>query len=76
MNIRYFFMASAITSVLTLALQESDRIVNKKPSPIVAPYTAHESDLHNHGSVSGALDTLNILETDSKSGVQQTEIND
>lgn len=45
MNIRYFFIASAVTSGLALALQESETIVNKQPSPIVTPYTVDETNL-------------------------------
>ncbi|WP_019219537.1 hypothetical protein [Bartonella florencae] len=74
MNIRYFFIAGAITSGLALAIQESDRIVNKQPSPIITPYTVEETNLQDLEPVKGTLDTLNILGTQSKYGTHQREL--
>ncbi|WP_156851452.1 hypothetical protein [Bartonella refiksaydamii] len=65
MNVRYFFIAGAITSSLSLALQESDRIVNKQPSHIVAPYTVEETDLQLLEPISSTVDTFDILEKQS-----------
>ncbi|MET3560824.1 hypothetical protein ABID39_001540 [Bartonella japonica] len=45
MNIRYFFIASAVISNLALALKESETVVDKQPSPIVAPHTVDETNL-------------------------------
>lgn len=66
MNIRYFFIAGAITSGLALALQKSDRIVNKQPSPIVAPYTVEKTHLEFFKQVKSSSDTLNILKISSR----------
>ncbi|WP_273721878.1 MULTISPECIES: hypothetical protein [unclassified Bartonella] len=66
MNIRYFFIASAVTSGLALAIQQSDCIVNKKPSPIVAPYNVEKTNLQFFEPISGTSDTLNILLKESK----------
>lgn len=76
MNVRYFFIAGAITSGLALALQESDRIVNKQPSPIVAPYTVEENNLQLLEPVNGTLDTLNILGIQSNNVAYQPEVED
>ncbi|WP_208433520.1 hypothetical protein [Bartonella taylorii] len=76
MNVRYFFIAGAITSGLALALQESYRSVNKQPSPIVAPYTVEENDLELLEPISGTLDTLNILGIQSNSVVYRPEVED
>ncbi|WP_455465879.1 hypothetical protein [Bartonella sp. B39] len=61
MNIRYFFIASAVISGLALAVQESDSIVNKQPSPVVANYTVHKTDLQFIKPVGNTLDKLDIL---------------
>ncbi|EJF76572.1 hypothetical protein [Bartonella birtlesii] len=76
MNIRYFFIASAITSGLALAIQESDRIVNKQPSPIVTPYTVEKTDLQVLEPVNGTLDILDILGTQTNGGAHQREMDD
>ncbi|WP_375650525.1 hypothetical protein [Bartonella sp. OT172YNZD] len=76
MNIRYFFIAGAITSGLALAIQKSDRIVNKQPSPIVAPYTIEKTNLQFFKQVRNTSDTLNILRINNKSGSEQASIND
>ncbi|EJF88557.1 hypothetical protein ME1_00557 [Bartonella vinsonii subsp. arupensis OK-94-513] len=68
MNIRYFFIAGAITCGLALAIQESDRIVNQEKAPIVTPYTVDEvdqDDLNLLEPASGTFDTLDILVTHS-----------
>lgn len=62
MSIRYFFIASAITSGLSLAINESDGIVNTEPSPIVAYYTDNENKNFLR-TVSNTSDELNILKT-------------
>ncbi len=72
MNIRYFFIASAVTSGLALAVQSSDSIANKQPSPIVAYYTVYETDSQLLKPVSNTSDTLNILKVQSN-GETQTE---
>ncbi|PIT68144.1 hypothetical protein [Bartonella tribocorum] len=72
MNIRYFFIAGAITSGLALAIQKSDRIVNKQPSPIVSPYTDKKTHLQFFKPVGNPSDTLNILRINSR----QESIND
>ncbi|GAA5100708.1 hypothetical protein [Bartonella acomydis] len=71
MNIRYFFIAGAITSGLALAIQQSDSIVNKQPSPTVTPHTVEKTVLQTFEPVNGTLDVLNILETQTNSGEQQ-----
>ncbi|WP_144754543.1 MULTISPECIES: hypothetical protein [Bartonella] len=76
MNIRYFFIAGAITSGLALAIQKSDRIVNQAPSPIVAPYTVKKTHLHLFKQVMSPLDTLNILRTANRTASEQASIND
>ncbi|WP_375615897.1 MULTISPECIES: hypothetical protein [unclassified Bartonella] len=76
MNIRYFFIAGAITSGLALAIQNSDRIVNKQPSPIVAPYTVEKTYLQFFKPVSNISDTLNILRTSNRTASEQESIND
>ncbi|WP_208436964.1 hypothetical protein [Bartonella taylorii] len=70
MNIRYFFIASAVTSGLALAIQSSDSIANKQPSPIVASYTVYETDSQLLKPVSNTSDTLNILEVQSNDETQ------
>ncbi|WP_375617159.1 hypothetical protein [Bartonella sp. AP58NXGY] len=72
MNIRYFFIAGAITSGLALAIQKSDHIVNQKPSPIVAPYTVEKTHLQFFKPVGSPSDTLSILRINSR----QESIND
>ncbi|WP_455480551.1 hypothetical protein V3564_05350 [Bartonella sp. B12(2025)] len=82
MNIRYFFIAGAVTSALTLAIQESDRITNKQPSPIVAPYTVDENILQLFEPTSATLGTLgalgasHILGTHNNSEARQRRIDD
>ncbi|WP_375608154.1 MULTISPECIES: hypothetical protein [unclassified Bartonella] len=76
MNIRYFFIAGAITSGLALAIQKSDRIVNQQPSPIVAPYTVEKTHLQFFKPVSNISDTLNILRTNNRTASEQASIND
>ncbi|WP_330168130.1 hypothetical protein [Bartonella grahamii] len=76
MNIRYFFIAGAITSGLALAIQKSDRIVNKQPSPIVAPYTIDKTYLRFFKQVRNTSDTLNILRVNNRSASEQASIND
>ncbi|EJF87757.1 hypothetical protein [Bartonella rattimassiliensis] len=79
MNIRYFFIAGAITSGLALALQESDRIVNQKPSPIAVPYTVektHLTSLNFFEPVSDTSETLNILRINNRTASEQASIND
>ncbi|WP_375658651.1 hypothetical protein [Bartonella sp. MR30HLJHH] len=76
MNIRYFFIAGAITSGLALAIQNSDRIVNKEPSPIVAPYTIEKTNLQFVKQVRDTSDTLNILRVNNRSASEQASIND
>ncbi|WP_144756162.1 hypothetical protein, partial [Bartonella saheliensis] len=76
MNIRYFFIASAVTSGLALAIQQSDRIVNTKPSPIVAPYTVEKTHLHFFQQVRGTSDTLNILSKEGKTIAKYKAIED
>ncbi|WP_375662342.1 MULTISPECIES: hypothetical protein [unclassified Bartonella] len=76
MNIRYFFIAGAITSGLALAIQKSDRIVNKQPSPIVAPYTIEKTNLQFVKKVRDTSDTLNILRISNRSASEQASIND
>ncbi|ACS51866.1 hypothetical protein [Bartonella grahamii] len=76
MNIRYFFIAGAITSGLALAIQNSDRIVNKEPSPIVAPYTIEKTNLQFFKQVRDTSDTLNILRVSNRSASEQASIND
>ncbi|GAA4664649.1 hypothetical protein [Bartonella pachyuromydis] len=66
MSIRYFFIASAVTSGLALAIQQSDRTENTKPSPIVAPYTVEKTRLQLLEQVSSTSDTSNILLNESK----------
>ncbi|WP_273719233.1 MULTISPECIES: hypothetical protein [Bartonella] len=66
MNIRYFFVAGAITNGLALAIQKSDRIVNKQPSPIVAPYTGEKTHLQFLNPVGSPSDTLNILRINNR----------
>ncbi|PIT68143.1 hypothetical protein [Bartonella tribocorum] len=66
MNIRYFFIAGAITSGLALAIQKSDRIVNQQPSPIVAPYTVEKTHLQFLKPVGSPSDTLNILRINNR----------
>ncbi|WP_455479236.1 hypothetical protein V4B17_05905 [Bartonella sp. B23] len=61
MNIRYFFIASAVTSSLALAIQESDSIVNQQPSPIVTNYTVDDTGLQFIKPVGNTLDKLDIL---------------
>ncbi|QEE09787.1 hypothetical protein D1093_09505 [Bartonella kosoyi] len=72
MNIRYFFIAGAITSGLALAIQKSDRIVNQKPSPIVIPYTVEKTHLEFLQQVKSPSDTLDILKINNR----QDSIND
>ncbi|WP_375686071.1 hypothetical protein [Bartonella sp. AP65SXKL] len=76
MNIRYFFIAGAITSGLALAIQKSDRIVNKQPSPIVAPYTIEKTNLQFVKQVRDTSDTLNILRVSNRSASEQASIDD
>ncbi|WP_375623728.1 MULTISPECIES: hypothetical protein [unclassified Bartonella] len=76
MNIRYFFIAGAITSGLALAIQKSDRIVNKQPSPIVAPYTIEKTNLQFFKQVRNTSDTLSILRINNRSASEQASIND
>ncbi|CDO40769.1 hypothetical protein BHOIPH791_09420 [Bartonella henselae] len=45
MNIRYIFIAGAITSSLALAMQENDYIINTQQANIINPYTIPGSDL-------------------------------
>ncbi|WP_273719234.1 MULTISPECIES: hypothetical protein [Bartonella] len=74
MNIRYFFIAGAITSGLALAIQKSDRIVNKQPSPIVAPYTGEKTHLQFFKPVGSPSDTLNILKINNRTASEQALI--
>ncbi|WP_245407062.1 hypothetical protein [Bartonella tribocorum] len=60
MNIRYFFISRAITSGLSLAIQQSDCIANQQPSPIVAPYTVKKTNLQFLKPVKSSSDSLNI----------------
>ncbi|EJF82508.1 hypothetical protein MCU_01431 [Bartonella elizabethae Re6043vi] len=76
MNIRYFFIAGAITSGLALAIQKSDRIVNQAPSPIVAPYTVEKTHSQFFKQVSSPSDTLNILRTANRTASEQASIDD
>ncbi|UNE53934.1 hypothetical protein [Bartonella machadoae] len=79
MNIRYFFIAGAITSGLALALQESDRIVNQEKDPIITPYTVDEvynNDLQHLEPINGKFDTLNIIITHSNNGMRERERGD
>ncbi|UNF40249.1 hypothetical protein MNL09_07360 [Bartonella krasnovii] len=76
MNIRYFFIAGAVTSGLALAIQKSDRIVNQAPSPIVAPYTVEKTHLHLLKQVMSPSDTLNILRTANRTASEQASIDD
>lgn len=76
MNIRYFFIAGAITSGLALAIQKSDRIVNQQPSPIVAPYTVEKTHLEFFKQVKSSSDTLNILKISGRTASEQASIND
>ncbi|MBB4076261.1 hypothetical protein GGR08_000554 [Bartonella fuyuanensis] len=76
MNIRYFFIAGAITSGLALAIQESGRIVKQQPSPIVVPYTVEKTPLHFLKTVSNTSDTLNILRIENIALSEQELIND
>ncbi|UTO28175.1 hypothetical protein [Bartonella harrusi] len=79
MNIRYFFIAGAITSGLALALQESDRIVNQEKDLIITPYNADEvykNDLHDIEPISGKFDTLNIIITPSNNDMKESETGD
>ncbi|WP_039758313.1 hypothetical protein [Bartonella queenslandensis] len=75
MNIRYFFIAGAITSGLALAIQKSDRIVNQQPSPIVAPYTVKKTHLEFLKQVKSPSDTLNILRISARTASEQASIN-
>ncbi|KEC56566.1 hypothetical protein O9A_00060 [Bartonella koehlerae C-29] len=45
MNIRYFFIAGAMTSSLALAMQENNYIINDQQAHIINPYTIPGSDL-------------------------------
>ncbi|CAK02259.1 hypothetical protein [Bartonella tribocorum] len=76
MNIRYFFIAGAITSGLALAIQKSDHIVNQKPSPIVAPYTVEKTHLQFFKPVGSPSDTLSILRINGRTASEQASIND
>ncbi|BBL53849.1 hypothetical protein MF1_11070 [Bartonella quintana] len=58
MNIRYFFIAGAITSCLAVALQESDHIVIQQPEPVVAPFTVLETDLKILEPTKGTVDNV------------------
>ncbi|MCZ2158712.1 hypothetical protein NPX99_05420 [Bartonella sp. 220] len=71
MNIRYFFIAGAITSGLALAIQQSDRISNQEKSPIVTPYTVDEDDKDNLNLLeptNGTFEKSDILLTNSNYG--------
>ncbi|AGF76382.1 hypothetical protein [Bartonella vinsonii] len=73
MNIRYFFIAGAITAGLALAIQESDRIVNQEKAPIVTPYTVDEfdqDDLNLLEPASGTFEKSDILLVDSNYGAR------
>ncbi|WP_175869554.1 hypothetical protein [Bartonella gabonensis] len=76
MNIRYFFIAGAITSGLALAIQKSDRIVKQQPSPIVAPYTVEKTHLQFFKQVRSPSDTLNILKTANRTASEQASIDE
>ncbi|WP_142416092.1 hypothetical protein [Bartonella massiliensis] len=76
MNIRYFFIAGAVTSGLALAIQKSDRIVNQQPSPIVAPYTVEKIRLQFSKQIRIPSDTLNILKTANRTASEQASIDD
>ncbi|CAF26613.1 hypothetical protein [Bartonella quintana] len=61
MNIRYFFIAGAITSCLAVAFQESDRIVIQQPEPVVAPLTVPETDLKILEPTKGTVDNVTTI---------------
>ncbi|MBX4336487.1 hypothetical protein [Bartonella raoultii] len=75
MNIRYFFIAGAVTSGLSLALQESDRIVSQKPSPVVTPYTVETITPWFIQPISDTTD-INILKLQRNKEEKQREIED
>ncbi|MBB5074376.1 Ni/Fe-hydrogenase subunit HybB-like protein [Bartonella callosciuri] len=61
MNIRYFFIACAVTSGLAVVLKESDSIVKQQPSPIIAPYTVDKPSLQLLEPTSGTFYNLHLL---------------
>lgn len=75
MNIKYFFIASAVTSGLALALQESNRIVNQQPSSIVVPYTVDTTTSQFIKPISGTTN-ISILSLQSKGVEKQREMED
>ncbi|WP_208436284.1 hypothetical protein [Bartonella phoceensis] len=76
MDIRYFFIASAVTSGLALAMQESDSIANQEPSPIVAPYTFYEHNSQFIKYISSTSDQLSILQTQGTTEAQTGDKDD
>ncbi|WP_375666601.1 hypothetical protein [Bartonella sp. TT121SHDZB] len=76
MNVRYFFIAGAITSGLTLSIQKYDRIVNQQPSPIVVPYTVEKTHLQFFKPLNNTLDSFNVLRIHNKIASKQLSIKD
>ncbi|WP_074381581.1 hypothetical protein [Bartonella doshiae] len=76
MSIRYFFIAGAITSGLTLAIQTSDHIVAKQIYPIVAPYTEYTNGFEFFERKSNIEDTEITLIHKVSSNSQQRDRED
>ncbi|WP_336293959.1 hypothetical protein [Bartonella sp. CB169] len=79
MDIRYFFIAGAVTSALSLALLESDYIDTKQPSPIVTPHTVDKNAVELFkptGITSRTLSALDTQEPQGNSEPRQDRVDD
>ncbi|WP_455481811.1 hypothetical protein V4P56_04990 [Bartonella sp. B35(2025)] len=62
MNIRYFFIAGAITSGLSFALGASEHAVTHQQYPFILPFTIPETNLHLPKHTNDQFDSLNTQE--------------